>query len=49
MEGFQHFGEVDIDAHSRAMTVRLRDQDNTVLWSTTLAAAAQRTVATGDR
>jgi alkaline phosphatase D len=39
LEGFQHFGEVDIDGHSRAMTVRLRDQDNAVLWSTTLAAA----------
>jgi len=36
LEGFQHFGEVDIDGHSRALTVRLRDQDNVVLWSTTL-------------
>jgi len=39
LEGFQHFGEIDIDAHSKAMTVRLRDQDSTVLWSITLPAA----------
>jgi alkaline phosphatase D len=39
LEGFQHFGEVDIDRHSRAMTVRLRDLEGTVLWSTTLPAA----------
>jgi alkaline phosphatase D len=38
-EGFQHFGEVDIDGHTKALTVRLRDQDATVLWSTTLTAA----------
>jgi alkaline phosphatase D len=37
-EGFQHFGEVDIDPHSRAMTVRLRDLDGEVLWSTALPA-----------
>jgi alkaline phosphatase D len=36
MDGFQHFGQVDIDAHSRAMTVSLRDLDNVELWSTTL-------------
>ena len=36
LEGYQHFGEVDIDAGSRAMTIRLRDQDNAVLWSTPL-------------
>lgn len=39
LEGYQHFGEVEIDAYTRAMTVRLRDQDNTALWSTTLPAA----------
>jgi len=39
MEGYQHFGEVQIDRDSAAMTVRLRDQDNVVLWSTTLSAA----------
>jgi alkaline phosphatase D len=42
LEGFQHFGEVDIDGASRAMTVRLHDQDNTVLWSTTLEAGQDR-------
>jgi alkaline phosphatase D len=36
LEGFQHFGEVDIDGESRAMTVRLRDLDGAVLWSTSL-------------
>ena len=42
MDGFQHFGEVDIDAHSRAMTVRLRDLDNVVLWSATLTPEGHR-------
>jgi alkaline phosphatase D len=37
LEGFQHFGEVDIDGHTKAMTVRLRGQDGAVLWRTTLA------------
>jgi alkaline phosphatase D len=36
LDGFQHFGEVDIDGDSRAMTVRLRDLDGTVLWQTVL-------------
>ena len=40
-DGHQHFGEVEIDGGSGAMTVRLRDQDNTVLWSTTLPAAGR--------
>jgi alkaline phosphatase D len=38
LDGFQHFGEVDVDQHSRALTVRLRDIDGTVLWSTVLPA-----------
>ena len=38
LEGFQHFGEVDIDGESGAMTVRLRDLDGAVLWSTVLPA-----------
>jgi alkaline phosphatase D len=38
MEGFQHFGEVDIDPVSRAMTVRLRDLDGAVLWQRELPA-----------
>jgi len=37
-EGFQHFGEVSIDAHSGAMTVDLRDREGVSLWSTTLPA-----------
>jgi alkaline phosphatase D len=37
-EGFQHFGEVDIDRHSRALTVRLRDLDGAALWTKTLPA-----------
>jgi alkaline phosphatase D len=37
-EGYQHFGEVDIDAGTRAMTVRLRHFDGSVLFSTTLSA-----------
>ncbi|MEU8133491.1 alkaline phosphatase D family protein [Streptodolium elevatio] len=36
MEGFQHFGEVEIDGPSGDLTVRLRDGASTVLWSTTL-------------
>jgi alkaline phosphatase D len=35
-EGFQHFGEVSIDAHSGALTVDLRDRDGVSLWSETL-------------
>ncbi|MGC9671465.1 hypothetical protein ACNTMW_33600 [Planosporangium sp. 12N6] len=38
-EGFQHFGEVDIDRHSRALTVRLRDLGGAGLWTRTLPAA----------
>jgi alkaline phosphatase D len=37
-EGYQHFGQIDIDAHSRAMTVRLCDATGTVLWTRTLTA-----------
>jgi phosphodiesterase/alkaline phosphatase D-like protein len=33
--------QVDIDAHSRAMTVSLRDLDNVELWSTTLTPAGR--------
>ncbi|HYN98023.1 MAG TPA: alkaline phosphatase D family protein, partial [Pilimelia sp.] len=42
LDGFQHFGEVDIDGHSRAMTVRLRDLDGATLWSITLPGPANR-------
>ncbi|HEY0357506.1 MAG TPA: alkaline phosphatase D family protein [Mycobacteriales bacterium] len=35
-EGFQFFGQVSIDAATRVLTVRLRDLDGTVLWSTEL-------------
>ncbi|MEV6967743.1 alkaline phosphatase D family protein [Hamadaea sp. NPDC051192] len=35
---YQHFGEVDIDGRSGALTVRLRDGSGTSLWSTTLDA-----------
>ena len=35
-DGFQHFGQVDIDGQSRALTVRLCDQDGAALWTTTL-------------
>jgi alkaline phosphatase D len=42
LDGFQHFGEVDVDPASAAMTVRLRDQDGGVLWSTVLPAPARR-------
>ncbi|MFD5947825.1 alkaline phosphatase D family protein [Streptomyces collinus] len=34
--GFQFFGEVDIDGHSGELTVRLREQDGTVLFTQTL-------------
>jgi alkaline phosphatase D len=37
-DGFQHFGEVAIDSGSGALTVHLRNQDGTSLWSTTLPA-----------
>jgi len=37
-EGFQHFGEVSVDARSGAMTVDLRDREGVSLWSTTLPA-----------
>jgi alkaline phosphatase D len=35
-EGAQFFGQVSIDAATRVMTVRLRDLDGRVLWSTEL-------------
>ncbi|MBQ1053123.1 alkaline phosphatase D family protein [Micromonospora sp. C51] len=35
-EGFQHFGEVQIDAETRALTVHLRDRAGRSLWTTTL-------------
>ena len=38
-EGFQHFGEVNIDAHSGALTVHLRDAQGSSLWTTTLPPA----------
>ncbi|MFJ3234171.1 alkaline phosphatase D family protein [Streptomyces sp. NPDC086787] len=34
--GYQFFGEVDIDGHSGELTVRLREQDGTVLFTRTL-------------
>ena len=34
--GMQFFGEVQIDGHSAAMTVHLRDLQGQSLWSTTL-------------
>ncbi|MCY1141679.1 alkaline phosphatase D family protein [Actinoplanes sp. Pm04-4] len=37
-DGFQHFGEVEIDAETKAFTVNLRDRDGKSLWSTTLPA-----------
>jgi alkaline phosphatase D len=40
-EGFQFFGQVTIDAESRAMTVRLRDLTGRVLWSTELRPGAE--------
>ncbi|MDI2129907.1 alkaline phosphatase D family protein [Yinghuangia seranimata] len=36
MEGFQHFGEVAVEGHSGELTVRLRDGESKVLWTTTL-------------
>ncbi|GAB1690951.1 alkaline phosphatase D family protein [Krasilnikovia sp. M28-CT-15] len=36
-EGYQHFGEVNIDGRSGALTVDLRDRDGVSLWSTTLS------------
>ena len=36
MQGFQHFGEVEIDGESRELTVHLRDSTGRSLWSTTL-------------
>ncbi len=36
--GFQHFGEVNIDGSSGALTVDLRDREGAALWSTTLPA-----------
>ncbi|MEV0739014.1 alkaline phosphatase D family protein [Streptomyces sp. NPDC050549] len=35
-EGYQFFGEVDIDGHSGELTVRLRESDGTVLFTQTL-------------
>jgi phosphodiesterase/alkaline phosphatase D-like protein len=37
-QGFQHFGEVEIDGKSGAFTVNLRDREGRALWSTTLEA-----------
>lgn len=37
-EGYQFFGQVDIDGHSGDMTVRLREQDGTVLFTKVLRA-----------
>ena len=37
MEGYQHFGEVNVA--SRSVTVDLRDLDGAVLWSIALPAA----------
>jgi alkaline phosphatase D len=37
-DGYQHFGEVEIDAHSGNLTVNLRDREGASLWSTTLKA-----------
>ncbi|MEU7424674.1 hypothetical protein [Streptomyces sp. NPDC040750] len=34
--GYQFFGEVDIDGGSGELTVRLREQDGTVLFTRTL-------------
>jgi alkaline phosphatase D len=38
LDGFQHFGQVDIDRWSGDLTVKLRDIDGETLWSTTLEA-----------
>jgi alkaline phosphatase D len=40
--GLQFFGEVNIDKHSRAMTVDLKDIDGAVVFSKTLPAEAER-------
>ncbi|MFV2102670.1 alkaline phosphatase D family protein [Micromonospora sp. LOL_024] len=37
-EGFQHFGEVNIDADTQALTVHLRNRDGHSLWTTILPA-----------
>ncbi|WP_250009091.1 alkaline phosphatase [Actinoplanes sp. M2I2] len=37
-DGFQHFGEVEIDAETKAFTVTLRDREGGSLWRTTLTA-----------
>jgi alkaline phosphatase D len=39
--GLQFFGEVNIDAHSRDMTVDLRDLDGVSVFNTTLRATAR--------
>ncbi len=36
LEGFQHFGEIDVDGRSGELTVHLRDGVGTALWSKTL-------------
>ncbi|MDA2810973.1 alkaline phosphatase D family protein [Nocardiopsis sp. RSe5-2] len=36
LDGFQHFGEVEVDPESKAMTVYLRDANGDELWSTQL-------------
>jgi alkaline phosphatase D len=36
LDGFQHFGEVEIDGRTRELTVHLRDGRGTALWSATL-------------
>jgi alkaline phosphatase D len=41
LEGSQFFGEVQIDGHSRAFTVHLRDLAGASLWSTTLPDAGR--------
>ncbi|PRY01901.1 alkaline phosphatase D family protein [Allonocardiopsis opalescens] len=42
MDGFQHFGEVNIDAGSGDLRVDLRDIDGRSLWSTTLRPEGRR-------
>ncbi|GGS41942.1 alkaline phosphatase D family protein [Actinokineospora fastidiosa] len=41
LEGFQHFGEVDIDGATGELTVHLRDGQGTALWSKTLRPSAR--------
>ncbi|WP_436495191.1 alkaline phosphatase D family protein [Actinokineospora sp. HUAS TT18] len=36
LDGFQHFGEVQVDGHSGELTVHLRDGKGVALWSKTL-------------